>query len=67
MNQGIFLWMAVGTLTALLAGYFSHRSQKKYKLPPIVPGIPVMGNALQVPPSQQGQWAKSLAEKYGEM
>ncbi|KAJ5936000.1 hypothetical protein N7454_005298 [Penicillium verhagenii] len=40
---------------------------KKYKLPPRVPGIPILGNSLQVPPSQQGEWAKELAAKYGEM
>ncbi|KAG8628525.1 hypothetical protein KVT40_004398 [Elsinoe batatas] len=39
----------------------------KYKLPPRVPGIPFFGNTFQVPPKQQGPWAKKLAEQYGEM
>lgn len=38
-----------------------------YKLPPRVPGVPVFGNAFQIPAVQQGPWAKALAEKYGEM
>jgi hypothetical protein len=41
--------------------------RSKYKLPVTVPGIPVFGNTFQIPPSQQGPWAKQLAEKYGEM
>lgn len=45
----------------------SSRSSNKYKLPPQVPGVPLFGNALQIPALQQGPWAKKLAEKYGEM
>ncbi|KAK5320481.1 hypothetical protein LTR93_006693 [Exophiala xenobiotica] len=40
---------------------------RKYKLPPRVPGIPFFGNTFQIPASQQGSWAKALAEKFGEM
>lgn len=43
------------------------RRGRKYKLPPQVPGIPIFGNAFQIPALQQGPWAKELAEKYGEM
>ncbi|KAF4555597.1 Cytochrome P450-like protein 29 [Elsinoe fawcettii] len=43
------------------------RWNAKYKLPPRVPGVPIFGNSFQVPPKQQGPWAKQLAEKYGEM
>lgn len=39
----------------------------KYKLPPRVPGVPIFGNSFQPPATQQGPWAKKLAEKYGEM
>jgi hypothetical protein len=39
----------------------------KYKLPPRVPGLPIVGNTFQIPPIQQGPWAKQLAKKYGEM
>ena len=41
--------------------------QSKYKLPPRIPGLPILGNALQIPSTQQGPWAKQQAEKYGEM
>lgn len=40
---------------------------KRYRLPPKVPGVPVFGNSFQVPATQQGPWAKELADKYGEM
>lgn len=44
------------------------RRGKKHKLPPLVPGgVPLFGNAFQIPALQQGPWAKKLAEKYGEM
>ena len=45
----------------------SYLSSSKYKLPPVVPGIPIFGNSFQVPATQQGPWAKELANKYGEM
>lgn len=44
-----------------------YQKQKRYKLPPSVPGIPVLGNTLQMPPIMQGQWALQQAKKYGEM
>ncbi|TVY54163.1 Cytochrome P450 monooxygenase patI [Lachnellula cervina] len=67
MDQRVCFYSIAGLLTAVLARYLATRGRKKYKFPPLVPGIPIMGNALQVPPTQQGPWAKSLADKYGEM
>ncbi|PSK59461.1 3-hydroxyphenylacetate 6-hydroxylase [Elsinoe australis] len=66
----IFDWrFAVGLL--LLASGIKlvqdARRKSKYKLPPRVPGVPIFGNSFQVPPKQQGPWAKKLAEQYGEM
>ncbi|KAH7347962.1 cytochrome P450 [Pyrenochaeta sp. MPI-SDFR-AT-0127] len=41
---------------------------QKYRLPPVISGgLPLFGNMFQVPPVQQGPWAKQLAEKYGEI
>jgi hypothetical protein len=40
---------------------------KKYKLPPRVPGIPLLGNTFQVPPMRQGLWGQEVSKKYGEM
>lgn len=40
---------------------------RKYKLPPRVPGIPLFGNTFQVPIFQQGRWAREKAREYGEM
>lgn len=42
------------------------RWQRDYRLPPRVPGLPLLGNIFQVPfPS--GMYLKALAEKHGEM
>jgi hypothetical protein len=39
---------------------------KKYKLPPTVPGWPLIGNALDMP-FPGGMWGVKMAKKYGEM
>ncbi|KIW43529.1 uncharacterized protein PV06_04623 [Exophiala oligosperma] len=43
--------------------------QRRYKFPPMVPGLPIFGNSFQMPLTQieQAPWAQSLARKYGEM
>ncbi|KAB5563489.1 cytochrome P450 [Coniochaeta sp. 2T2.1] len=64
------LILAVTTLVVLLFGRWllqRYQWNKKYKLPPRVPGIPVFGNTFQILALQQGPWAKELAEKYGEI
>jgi len=40
---------------------------KKHKLPPRVPGIPIFGNTFQLPPMAQGLWGQEAAKRYGEM
>ena len=45
----------------------SYQHNKKYKLPPRIPGIPIFGNTLQLPPLKQGVWGIEMAKKYGEM
>lgn len=68
MLDRAYIPLAVATLViGLVKSVSDYIRNSKYKLPPQVPGVPVFGNALQVPPSQQGQWAKELADKYGEM
>lgn len=52
---------------AILNFVKSKNHASKYKLPPLVPGVPLFGNTFQIPLVQQGPWAKELAEKYGEM
>lgn len=47
-------------------GINSYTFGKKYKLPPRIPGWPVIGNTFQVGP-HAGMWAAEMAEKYGEM
>jgi hypothetical protein len=45
----------------------SHLYNKKYKFPPRIPGLPIVGNTFQLPGNQQGQWGIVQARKYGEM
>jgi len=43
---------------------------RKYKLPPLVEGgVPVFGNAMQLPPigHEAGEVVRKWADKYGEM
>lgn len=59
---------AVGILAiAARVWYSRYVFNQKYRLPPRVPGIPFLGNSLQVPKWHQGPWAMDLANKYGEM
>lgn len=46
-----------------------YQYEKKYRFPPIVPGLPIVGNSLQLPTrvGLQGPYLAKLAEKYGEM
>ncbi|KAH9204677.1 cytochrome P450 [Leptodontidium sp. 2 PMI_412] len=39
---------------------------RKYRLPNVVPGWPILGNSLE-PVFPGGMWGKKMAEKYGEM
>lgn len=69
-NTALYLYSAVAALTLYVVQYVIREKirMSKYKLPPRIPGgLPVIGNTFQMPPTQQGPWAKDLAEKYGEM
>lgn len=61
--------VAFTTIVVLVVATLMQRYQynKKYKLPVQIPGIPLFGNSFQLPPLQQGPWAKKKAEEYGEM
>ena len=57
-------------LTAVIYAINSAVYNSKYKLPPLVEGgVPLLGNALQLPPvgHDAGVITKQWAEKYGEM
>lgn len=41
--------------------------RRQYRFPPIVPGLPIVGNAFQIPKTDQGPYLQKLGEKYGEM
>lgn len=75
LNTGIWQDTSTGSkiVLAVLAIVVVHRVvsnylwNKKYKLPPRVPGIPLLGNTFQVPPMGQGLWGQEVSKKYGEM
>lgn len=43
------------------------RLQRKYRFPNLVPGLPIVGNALQMPSIDQGPYLYQLSKKYGEL
>ena len=43
------------------------RLRKKYQFPPLVPGLPFVGNTFQIPKIDQGPYLQRLGERYGEM
>lgn len=68
--QFIYTLLAGAVIAAAIYVLNSIRYNRKYKLPPFVEGgVPLFGNALQLPPigHEAGVIAKEWAEKYGEM
>jgi hypothetical protein len=61
------LFFAVVVLAIVQKIVSTHLYNKKYKFPPRIPGLPIVGNTFQLPLSQQGQWGIFQAKKYGEM
>jgi hypothetical protein len=41
--------------------------RRKYRFPPIVPGLPFIGNLLQMPTEDHGPYLRKIGDKYGEM
>ncbi|KIW61235.1 hypothetical protein PV05_01384 [Exophiala xenobiotica] len=68
MAMQMFTLVIVVTTVALLIRTVvaRYQFQKKYKLPPSVPGWPLIGNSLDVP-FPAGMWTYKMAQKYGEM
>lgn len=69
MGHQVLLFAVITAVAVFVAKWTISSAQwrRTYKLPPRVPGVPIFGNALQIPAVQQGPWAKALAEKHGEM
>ena len=61
------LFFAVVVLVIVQRAVSNHLYNKKYKFPPKIPGLPIVGNTFQLPGNQQGQWGVQMARKYGEM
>ncbi|KAF2796704.1 cytochrome P450 [Melanomma pulvis-pyrius CBS 109.77] len=61
--------LALGVIAAYILQYVISRYQfnKKYRYPNIVPGLPFLGNSLQVPFPAAGMWGVETAKKHGEM
>lgn len=64
-----FYVLALGVIAAYILQYAISRYQfnKKYRFPNVVPGLPILGNSLQVPFPAAGMWGVETAKKYGEM
>jgi len=58
-------FVLVGYVVFLLFEDYSIRA--KYNFPNLVPGLPLIGNALQMPSTDHGPFLSKLAETYGEM
>lgn len=58
----LLLWLLVHLVN-------SFRFHKKYNFPNLVPGVPVLGNLLDIPKDIAGRrlYLHKLAQKYGEM
>ncbi|KAG8629607.1 hypothetical protein KVT40_003472 [Elsinoe batatas] len=56
----IFVWL----LQRFIA---ERRHESKYNFPALVPGLPLIANAHQMPKKNQGPFLAELAKKYGEM
>lgn len=66
-NISFSLSLLVLVVIAILHQLFSnYRWNKKYKLPPRVPGWPIVGNALDIP-FPGGMWGVKMAKIYGDM
>jgi hypothetical protein len=68
----LILLSSVGAIILAYAVYYINnlRWHRKYKLPPLVEGgVPLFGNALQLPPigHEAGVITQQWAKKYGEM
>ncbi len=61
------LFFALVVLAIVQRIVSNHLYKKKYKFPPRIPGLPIVGNTFQLPGNQQGQWGVQMARKYGEM
>jgi hypothetical protein len=65
--------LLASSLIAVIAAFILHRAvqvylwNKKYRLPPLVPGLPLLGNTFQLPLRRQGIWAREKAQQHGEM
>lgn len=64
------LFAAIASAIAAYASWLvvqDVRVKLKYRLPPQVPGLPLVGNILQMPKTDQGPYLQKIGRKYGEM
>jgi hypothetical protein len=61
------VFLVVVALLVVQRAVSNHLYKKKYKFPPRIPGLPIVGNTFQLPGNQQGQWGVQMAREYGEM
>lgn len=69
----IDLSLALAAVVAAIGGWVGWvmvedaRLRRNYRLPPLVPGLPFVGNTFQMPKVDQGPYLQKLAAEYGEM
>jgi hypothetical protein len=68
-SMSVYYYVALAVLASIAVYQLLSRYQfnRKYKLPPRIPGVPLLGNLHQIPPLQQGLWGQEMAAKYGEL
>jgi hypothetical protein len=59
--------VALVLLVLITACAVARSFNKKYNLPNLVPGLPLIGNAHQIPLHDSCLYFQTLAKKYGEM
>jgi len=68
MGAPLFLTPVLLLITFAAWKYIQYVNFKaRYKFPNPVPGLPVLGNSLQMPSTGQGPFLEQLARKHGEM
>ena len=69
-SQTTKLWLALAVIfigCAVLRFVQARRYHARYRYPNLVPGLPIIGNAHQVPSEHQVLHFQKLAQQYGEM
>jgi hypothetical protein len=65
--QIVLIWSILLASCLCFLCYEDVKLRSKYRFPPIVPGLPFIGNMLQLPKKDHGPYLRELGNQYGEM